>query len=170
MINVARIRTVLAFATLAGSGTYFFLYLYRWEWNRAIVSGVIFLAAELALIGWLLSDRIRGMQQRLDRPTEPDQQVLTRLRETAPDARVNFEWLRPNDQLSVFVPVLMGAGVVLSALAWAVERLARVTARPVAERGLARRLDVLAIPTRGLLAHDDDGLEMLRGPVAGSWR
>lgn len=35
--------------TLIASGTYVFIYLNRWEWNRAIISGVIFVAAEVAL-------------------------------------------------------------------------------------------------------------------------
>ena len=40
----------------------------------------------------------------------------------------------------MFVPVLLGAGVVLSALAWVVDRVARLTAVPTMERGLARKL------------------------------
>ena len=33
------------------SGTYLVVYLYRWEWNRAVISGVFFLAAEIAYVG-----------------------------------------------------------------------------------------------------------------------
>jgi pyruvate,water dikinase len=46
---------------------------------------------------------------------------------------------------------LLGAGVVFSALPWVVERVARVAARPAAERRLARKLDTLTLPPGGLL-------------------
>ena len=51
----------------------------------------------------------------------------------------------------MFVPVLLGAGVVLSGLAWIVDRIARLTAVPSMERGLARRLTTLQPPAGGLL-------------------
>jgi hypothetical protein len=51
----------------------------------------------------------------------------------------------------VFIPVLLGAGVLLSGVATAVERIAGATARPVLERRLALRLQPLALPTGGLL-------------------
>jgi hypothetical protein len=54
-------------------------------------------------------------------------------------------------QTNVFVPVLLGAGVVLSALAWVVDRIARLTAVPTMERGLARKLSHLQPPPGGLL-------------------
>jgi hypothetical protein len=81
-----------------------------------------------------------------------DPAILARVREGARPAPDPFAWLgRDANDTSVFVPVLLGAGIVFSALAWAVERLARVTTRPAAEESLARRLDSLAVPDRGLL-------------------
>jgi hypothetical protein len=170
-----RIGALVGALTLAGSGTYVFVYLNRWEWNRAIVSGVIFIAAELALVGWLLADRLRVVNQRLDGLAaagtdrtgrlDASARALRALRETGPAPRAGFSWLVKNEGTNVFVPVLMGAGVVLSALAWVVERLARATARPVAEKGLAQRMGTLALPSQGFLDAGPDQLDLLRGPI-----
>ena len=67
--------------------------------------------------------------------------------------------------MNVFVPVLMGAGVLLSGVAWLVERIARATVTPVAERGLAAQLDGLALPTHGFAAAEREPLDLLRGPA-----
>jgi len=75
--------------------------------------------------------------------------VLARIRESAPARRRHFAWLTDTDKASVFVPVLMGAGVVISALAWAVEKVARTTGRPVLERHLAARLAPISLPPSG---------------------
>ena len=48
------------------------------------------------------------------------------------------------------MPILLGAGVILSAVAFVVERLSRVTAAPVAEHQLARGLATMALPQFGL--------------------
>ena len=71
----------------------------------------------------------------------------------APPPPDRFAWLRDQaTSTNVFVPVLLGAGVVLSLLAHAVERLASATATPVLERRLATRLEPLALAPGGLLA------------------
>jgi hypothetical protein len=64
----------------------------------------------------------------------------------------------------VFIPVLLGAGAVLSGLAWVVERVARATAGRSAETGLARDLGALDLPQGGLLDGGLDPLALLRGP------
>jgi hypothetical protein len=162
-MTARRLGLLALIVTLGASGWYVFVYLYRSEWNRALISGVIFVAAELALIGTLVLERLSRLERRLDeserrsaglaaRAERADPAVLDRVREGTPAPPEPFAWLtkRPND-MSVFVPVLLGAGVVFSALAWVVERVARVTARPAAERNLARKLDTLALPPGGLL-------------------
>jgi hypothetical protein len=165
-MNAKRLGLVLLSLTLAATGTYVFVYLYRWEWNRALVSGVLFVAAEVAIVAWRLGDRIQSVDRRLDELTaDRSQLVLRRLQETAPEPRVSFAWLARPERSNVFVPVLMGAGVLLSALAWVVERVARVTARPVAEQGLAAQMAVLAVPAGGFLRREDDLLDVLRGPI-----
>ncbi len=160
------IRALVGGLTLAASGSYTFIYLYRWEWNRALMSAVIFIAAEVAVMGSLLAERLKVIGKRLDAQAESTQrQRLDRIRETAPAAKVSFDWLARPQQMNVFVPVLMGAGVLMSGLAWVVERLAKATVRPVAERGLATQLDGLALPTAGFLGGYDEPVDLLRGPV-----
>jgi hypothetical protein len=164
-MNARRPAVALAVATLAGSGTYLFVYLYRWEWNRALIAGVFFLAAEVALGFAVVLRRLP------DRPRAASPVVVERIRETGPPSRDHFAWLAPSsDRFSVFVPVLMGAGVVLSGIAWAVERLARWTARPVLERQLAGRLAVLGLSHDRLVPDpgpERSGLELLLGPRPG---
>ncbi len=152
-----RMAKVFAAVVLLSSGTYFFVYLWRWEWNRAVIAGIIFLAAEVGLGVSAVLDRLRelagtspaGRAPGSARPVDPD--VLARVSEAAPAPRDHFAWLSPRqDGFGVFVPVLMGMGIVVSALAWAVERLAKATARPVLERRLAAGLSPLAWPQGGL--------------------
>jgi hypothetical protein len=51
----------------------------------------------------------------------------------------------------VFIPVLLGAGVILSLLAHIVERLALATGKPALEHRLAARLHSISLPPSGLL-------------------
>ena len=162
-----RISGILGGAVLASTAVYFFVYLWRWEWNRALIAGMLFIATEVAVAAGVVLNRLNSLEDRL---TAPDPAVLARIRESAPPTRDHFEWLSPKSgQLGVFVPVLIGMGVVASGLAWLVERLARVTAGPVLERGLAARLGPLAWPAGGLVPDgsddDDDPLALLDHPA-----
>lgn len=155
-----RIATLAAVVTGGAAGWYFFAYLTRWEWNRALVAGLIFLAMEIAIVAGVLAERLRRLSAAIDdlhhRPdTEAhDEGELRRIQEAAPPRREPFAWLTP-DRTSVFVPVLLGAGVIASGVAWTVERVARAGIGAQFERGLARRLRVLALP-RGLVDLDRD--------------
>ncbi len=178
-MRAGRVAQLAALLVLIGSGVYLVLYLYRWEWNRALIAGVFFLIAEVGLGIAVVLQRLRRIEERLERsattrtvlpPPSPSPEsqddVLERIRQTAPPAPDHFSWLRGENQgMGVFVPVLMGAGVIASALAWLVERLARATAQPVLERGLAARLSPLAWPERGLTEVDADPLDLLAGPT-----
>jgi hypothetical protein len=166
------LRTVLGGLTLAASGAYTFVYLYRWEWNRALMSAAIFIAAEVAVMGSLLSQRLKVISHRLDaeaaqpaRPTPAAVLRRERIHAAQAPARVGFAWLSRPEHMNVFVPVLMGAGVLMSGLAWLVERLARATVSPMAERGLATRLDGLELPAHGFVTAEHQPLDLLRGPV-----
>jgi hypothetical protein len=162
-VRTGRIAGLLGAVVLLATGLYFFVYLWRWEWNRALIAGLLFVATEVALVGATLLDRVRRIDDRL---RSPDPAVLGRIRESGPPPRDHFEWLSPRpDRMGVFVPVLIGIGVVASGLAWAVEHLARATARPVLERALASRLRPLAWPAGGLVPDDDDPLAILDGPA-----
>ena len=65
-MTARRLGLLALIVTLGASGWYVFVYLYRWEWNRALISGVIFVAAELALIGTLVLERLSRLERRLD--------------------------------------------------------------------------------------------------------
>jgi hypothetical protein len=146
-----KVGTLLTLVVLAVSGLYLLVYLYRWEWNRALVAGIFFVAAEIAAVATSVLRRLRAIEARLE-ATEAREQALARLRETAPDATNRFAWLKERMRsTNVFVPVLLGAGVILSLLATGVERLAASSANPQLERRLASRLELLALPTGGLL-------------------
>ena len=151
MSGARKVALAALVVVMAAAGWYVFVYLYRWEWNRAVVAGVIFLAAEIALLGAVVIGRLTTLSRRVDGLHQaPDERVLRRLRDHAPEPAKPFAWLE-RSQTNVFVPVLLGAGVVLSGLAWLVDRIARLTAVPTMERGLARRLTTLQPPPEGLL-------------------
>ena len=153
-----RVAYAVLAVVLAASATYLFVYLYRWEWNRAAIAGIFLIAAEIALAAALILGKLAAIEKRVTErdsgtPSFGKGEVLDELRENSPPARPAFKWLaRSGDDLNVFVPVLMGAGIVLSGIAWVVERFARATARPALEAGLAARLAPLALPDGGFLA------------------
>jgi hypothetical protein len=149
-VSAKRIAYAVLTVVLAASGTYLFVYLYRWEWNRTLIAGIFFVAAEIALVGAAILDRLRKMEGRIDnRVAEPP--ALAHIQETAPEPKAGFKWLARTDGTNVFVPVLMGAGFVVSGIAWVVERFAHATARPALERGLAWRLAPLSLPAEGFV-------------------
>jgi hypothetical protein len=139
-------------ATVAGTGGYVIVYLVRWEWHRALIAGVLFLAAEIALATVLL---LRAVHRAGQAPAEaPTEDRLLEHIERARPTRDHFAWLRPRDGAAVFIPVLLGAGVLVSGIAFVVERLAANTAGAALERGLARDLAGIAFPAGGLVADD----------------
>ncbi|MDQ1030150.1 hypothetical protein QF035_007732 [Streptomyces umbrinus] len=135
-------------AAAAGAGTYVVIYLYRWQWQRAILCGVLLLVVEVMLLGIVLLGRLSRIEERMRDADRRQEDVLARLREKdARPAGDRFRWLdEPTSRTYVFVPVLMVTGVLLSGLAWIVQRIASATVRPTAERRLAGRLAVLAAP------------------------
>jgi hypothetical protein len=147
-----RIGVALGITTALASGAYVFIYLYRWEWNRALIAGMFFVAAEIALLAVAVLDRLKRLDGRLndiERQLVAPDRALARIQETAPPARRHFAWLTDMEGTGVFVPVLMGAGIVISGIAWAVEKIAHKTARPVLEQRLAGRLAPISLPGPG---------------------
>jgi hypothetical protein len=153
-MNGRRVGLALATVVMAVSGWYVFVYLYRWEWNRAIVAGIIFLAAEIGLLGGALLDRLSKLGYRIDeldrRDAATEERLLRQLRSHPSEPAKPFAWM-DGTRTNVFIPVLLGAGAVLSALAWVVDRVARATAGPVLDKRLARRLSALHPLPGGLL-------------------
>ena len=160
-----RLSLLVSGAIGAVCGVYAIVYLVRWEWNRAIIAGIFFLAIEIIVASVMVIERLRRIEGRLDdvlaRPRErPDlaavqdlAPTLEAIRGAAPPPPDRFGWIRDQTgSMGVFLPVLLGAGVLVSALAWVVEHLARATVSPTLERRLAVRLDALALPPGGLRA------------------
>ncbi|MGY0061691.1 hypothetical protein ACWY4P_35005 [Streptomyces sp. LZ34] len=170
-------------AAALGAGYYLVIYLYRWQWQRAILCGVLLLVVEVLLVGVAVLDRISRLESRVGEAGAAAAGgrragVPARVRQSggygqppfgAPydptydptygrpygsatgGGRPRFPWLdEPGDprtgRTHVFVPVLMVTGVVLSGLAWVVQRIAEATVRPGAERRLAGRLAPLTAP------------------------
>lgn len=156
-----RLSLVMATVVLAASGIYALVYLFRWEWHRAIIAALFFVIAELSLGIATVLRRLARLEQRLDdlarrgassAAPDIDPAILARIREAAPPAPTPFAWLDPRQQnLSVFLPFLLGVGALASGLAWVTEQLARHTTTPALERRLARHLAPLALPAGGLL-------------------
>lgn len=167
-----RIGYGVAVLVLLASALYVFVYLYRWEWNRAIIAGVFLIVSSLALATAAILDRINKLEARLDQQTAAPT-ALPIIEATRPEAHNHFAWLGDAKDMNVFVPVLMGAGVVVSAIAWLVERIAMTTARPSLERGLSLDLVSLTPPMNGLLGAPvapvtrKRGLKVLKAPVVG---
>ena len=98
-MTLRRVVIAAAVVTLLTSGAYVFVYLYRWEWNRALVSGVIFLAAEVALVSAVLTARLNKVDRRLDALAMAEtERVRRHLREHTPPSRVTFSWLTRTDR------------------------------------------------------------------------
>ena len=144
-------------AWLAGIGTllaglgYMVVSLNRWEWNRALFFGLIVLIAEVGL-GIALVLRKLGQ---LERGRAVDPVVAGILRDTRPATPDRFAWLKSSgSQLNVFITFLVGGGVLLSAIAWVVDRIASTTATAVGEERLAAELGSISYPRGGLLVDD----------------
>ena len=65
--------------------------------------------------------------------------------------------------MNVFIPVLLGAGVLASGLAWLVERIARLTSRSGTTTSLSKDLAALAPPEGGFLGGEDP-IDLLQRP------
>ena len=146
-------------AWLAGIGTllagafYMIVSLNRWEWNRALFFGLIVLIAEVGLgdrTGAAPPGPPRAQPQGPRRPggrADPQRDPAA--------ARDRFAWLRETTgQLNVFITFLVGGGVILSGVAWVVDRVASKTSSPAGEQRLARQLERISYPSGGLLLDD----------------
>lgn len=163
-----RLAYLFGGAAAAGAAGYFVIYLYRWQWQRAILCGVVLLIVGVLLLGIVLWGRLARIEERIRESDRRQQDVLARLRQSQAREQGDdrFRWLEdPASRTYVFVPVLMVTGVVLSGIAWLVQRIASVTARPAADRRLAGRLSVLAAPDPA----PDTDLEDVR-PLGGGSR
>ncbi|WP_327111202.1 hypothetical protein OG206_01135 [Streptomyces sp. NBC_01341] len=151
-----------AFGGLAGvyAGYYTVLYLTRWEWQRALISAMLFLITEVLMATVLLLTRFARLESRMEQSFARMEDVRNRLEQTRAPTRGRFAWLDPADldgtqRTFVFVPVLMVAGAALSGLATLLQKIAGASAGRGAERRLAGRLTALTAPAVG----DADSIE-----------
>ena len=137
--------------TLLAGGFYMIVSLNRWEWNRALFFGLIVLIAEVALAAGLVLRRLSRLEYRM----RVDPTVANALRETRPPSPDRFAWLRDTTtQPNVFITFIVGGGIVLSAGAWVVDRIASKTSSPAGEQKLGRQLSRISYPSGGLLLDD----------------
>lgn len=145
-----KVAWLIGIAALAGCGGYVFVYLYRWEWNRALIMGIFLVATEIPVATALILRRMKADQS--EPPPAPDPLVTTRIHAAAP-RRDHFAWLDPKaGRTNVFITMLVGGGVLVSGLAWGLDRLASRTGGRRLEADLASRLSPIAFPADGLVA------------------
>lgn len=132
-------------ATLVGALGYTAVSLARWEWNRALFFGMVFLAAEVGLAAALVLKKLPGVESSLTKQWPETSPARRALKATRPDGE-RFAWLRPDpkDVLSrtnVFITMVVGGGVLLSGGAWVIDKLASRTVDPSREARLGSELD-----------------------------
>jgi hypothetical protein len=162
-MTARRLAVVLVSVTLVAAAWYFFAYLFWWEWNRALVAGIVLVGAEIALGTLFVIAKLDDLRRRVDTVSGRTERIRAHL-DAAPSSDGHFAWLVKTDSFNVFVPILLGAGVLISGLAWLVERIARMTQRGNSTDGLARQLAALAPPAGGFLGAEDDPLDLLQRP------
>lgn len=164
-----RLAWFIAIVTALGAGGYTLVSILRWEWHRAIVFALVFVAVEVGLgIAWLY------------RAVGPDEEPPEH-RDVPQRGRPHqFDWLdAPGDRFGVFIPLLLGSGVIISAVAKVVERVASSTGdsdpsglhRPAGYAPIAfPPADLVpsdeVVRATGLPTDDDAQLRRLLGPFA----
>ena len=178
-----KVPTVILALTLLASGTYVFIYLDRWEWTRALFVTMVFVVAEIALVGIMVIQRLQRLEARLDGRDERDETldegVLLRIRQTRPEYD-RFAWLRDSmSRTNVFITMVVGGGVVLSGAAWLIDKVAGRTVTSNRERQLTEQLHTIAFPAGHFVADeasliaqdfpacDDRDLRLLVGDTRG---
>jgi hypothetical protein len=138
-------------ATLVGATIYMIVSLNRWEWNRALFFGLIVLIAEVGLATGLV---LRKLAQ-LERTQSYDPTIHGIIRESRPATPNRFRWMQDSaNNLNVFITFLVGGGVIISGIAWAVDKIASKTTTPAGEIRLTRQLEMITYPRGGLLVDD----------------
>jgi hypothetical protein len=138
-------------ATLVVGAIYMIVSLNRWEWNRALFFGLLVLIAEVGLATGLILRKLA--QQSRQQPYDPMIRGIIRDSRSSPPNR--FRWLQDSTrELNVFITFLVGGGVVISGIAWVVDKVASKTSTPAGEVRLARQLESISYPRGGLLVDD----------------
>jgi hypothetical protein len=162
--TLAVVGKLILASTILLAGWHTVYYLYNWQWARAQIAGIAFIATLVIGAAWFLLTRMDRLQRDIDRRLAEMEAVVSG-RHTAVGASSNrvvgsppdFSWLDPafspphrqslllpaaavglaggSPRISVFIPILLGAGLVLSIVAGLVERAAAAL-HPPAETGV----------------------------------
>jgi hypothetical protein len=159
---MAKLGWFIGAVTLAASGIYVGVYLYRWEWNRALFVAIVFVALLVVMSTAIVLRRLSRLEHRNGFDGN-DAIVMEHLRAAAPQHH-RFAWLeRSVSQSNIFITALLGGGVVVSGVAWVVDRLAAKTVNPGVDQKLAQQLRDLRFPVGGLVPDDSEVLAQ-QGP------
>jgi hypothetical protein len=145
----------VAFVIVLVSAVYVVVDLARWEWNRAVLAALMCLAALVVFSTTLILGQLTRIDQRLDevaRRSIPEQSNSQVAAESPGVGVAHFAWLEPQRDRGVFVPILLGAGAILSFLASVVERISARPHRPRSHRVVvgAFALMLMAVSVEGL--------------------
>jgi MFS family permease len=137
--------------TLIGGAVYMIVSLNRWEWNRALFFGLVVVIAEIGLATALVLRRLARIEHRV----EVDPEIAEIFRSTRPPSRDRFAWLaKSTGKFNVFITFIVGGGLILSGVAWMVDRISAKTSTPKGEQRLAAELGPISYPRGGLLVDD----------------
>ena len=149
---------------MGAAGLYTVVSLARWEWSRALFFGLVFLAAELTFVAGAILAKLSTIERRVEAveaagngAAGPDPLVLEALR-SGRDEHDRFPWLQvdPRDvvtRTNVFITLVVGGGVLLTAGTWVIDKVAGRTVDPGREARLGQDLEAIAY--RGGLIVDD---------------
>ncbi|WTW94038.1 hypothetical protein OG216_11840 [Streptomycetaceae bacterium NBC_01309] len=152
-------RLIAAGAAVAAATSFYYTlaYVARWEWNRAQMAGTFTLLAALIAAVIMVDARMREVRRSLDRLGDLAEQrgAAESVAESAPARSVpalpararpaladpatadhqDFAWLTVKpERYGVFIPLLLGAGMLASGIAWVVERVFARTAEGFGRR------------------------------------
>ena len=187
---VASVVTWLCLLAVLGvSGGYTVAYLFSWQWMRAQIAGLAFVAALVVVSALAVMARIRRLERRLD-ALLPVAAYPTPSAQPDVEPRPDFRWLststtgpallafpllgglRPPDG-SVFIPVFLATGLVVAGLASVVERIsalrhggaAAVATRPLVPTGTPGPSDIRPFVLVPLIS-----AAVVAAVVTGLWR
>jgi hypothetical protein len=145
------------------TGGYLVVYTARWEWQRSLMAGELLLVCLIVLLAVAGAHRLQAMERRLTELIEGGGRTATPPVERIEEEPPRFRWLETDaSSYKVFIPVLLGAGIIVSGLAALVERAASALGRGQAAVG-AKPPDSLALPSGGVLAGAPDTATVRRG-------
>jgi hypothetical protein len=145
-----KLAWAFALGTLLAAGSYSVLSLNRWEWSRALYFGLVVLVAEIGLATALV---LRKLDQQAAADADERAEVRNILR-TSRVPQNRFRWLGPErmmSQTNVFITMVISGGIILSGLAWLLDKVAANTTSTLQEGRLAGDLTRIAYPSDGLL-------------------